>query len=141
MENVLILENVCSFSKADHKHWTLYGDETRAYNPESLLFVGSADDTIFPEGMGCIIGWQRSVNERAHVDYYYILAECCEQNTKCDDPHHGIIQFKEFVVSKAIWLPIHHFLINPLHKAELNDFDKQGFRSLVETGRDVLKLI
>ena len=44
----LILENICGFSKADHVFWTLFGDETRAYNPNTLEFVGSYADARFP---------------------------------------------------------------------------------------------
>ena len=102
----LILENVCSFSKRDHHWWTLYGDETRAYDPKTLEFVDMYADAYFPDGMGIIQGWALSVHSE-YRDYTYILAEC--EDYQIPEGDEDTLPGEIITVNSAIWLPTLEF--------------------------------
>ena len=109
--STMILENAIGFSKQDHNYWTLFGDETQAYDKSTLLYLKSFDDAYFPDGMGAIEGWALSVYEIGYPypKYHYILADCEESQRENDDPDDDMIQ-TTITVNRSIWLPIHHWL-------------------------------
>ena len=112
MSDILILENAANFSKRDHKWWTLFGDETFAYDRQTLEPIGGYTDSYFPKGMGSIEGWALSGDEfswRQYPQYHYILAECEEYKEYSDE---GISQDMApiITVNRAIWLPINYWL-------------------------------
>lgn len=136
MSNTLILENVGYFSKQDHHWWTLFGDKTHSYDPETLTYVSSYNDAYFKEGMGIIKGWRLSVEEkRWDIRYHYILAECDEDTSPPHEDFAAVIKVK-----KAIWLPIHHWcpFDSYLRENNLDDYEKKTVITTVKLLKELL---